>query len=75
MKLPASFQTIKNSFGSSELWRPQDNALYKEWMDFKESKRIERLGESFWQKMVRTLTGYSPQRSKIDEPSYIEEKF
>jgi len=75
LKLPASFQTVKNSFRSSELWRPQDNELYKEWKDFKESKRIERLGESFWQKLFRTLTGYSLLRSKIDESSNTEEKY
>jgi hypothetical protein len=54
------FQTIKTSFRHSELWRPQNNALYKEWKDFKERKRIERRDESLWQRMVRTLTGYSP---------------
>jgi hypothetical protein len=74
-EIDASFQTIKSSFGCSELWRPQNNALYKEWKDFKERKRIERRDESLWQRMVRTATGYSPQRSKIVETSNTPKKY
>jgi len=71
-------ETIKSSFQCSELWRPQSNALYKEWKDFKERKRMERevilCDESLWQKIVRTLTGYSPLRSKTVESSNTPEK-
>jgi hypothetical protein len=74
-EIDASFQTIKSSFGCSELWRPQNNALYKEWKDFKERKRIERRGESLWQRIVRTATGYSPLSSKIVESSNTQEKY
>jgi len=68
-------ETIKASFLRSDLWRPQNNALYKEWKDFKERKKIERRGESLWQWMVRTATGYSPLSSKIIESSNTLEKY
>jgi hypothetical protein len=74
-EIDASFQTIKTSFRRSELWRPQNNTLYKEWKDFKERKRLERRGESLWQRIVRTTTGYSPLSSKIVESSNTQEKY
>jgi len=75
LKLHISFQTIKSAFRSSEKWRPQNNALYKEWKDFKERKRMEMRDELLWQKMVRAVTGYSPLRSKIVESSNTPEKY
>jgi solute carrier family 6 amino acid transporter-like protein 5/7/9/14 len=71
-------ETMKSSFGCSELWRPQSKALYMEWKDFKERKRMERellyCDESLWQKIVRTLTGYSPLGSKIVDSNNTPEK-
>jgi hypothetical protein len=79
LKLHASFQTIKSSFRPSELWRPQNKALYKEWKDFKERKRRELelivRDESLWQKLVRYATGYSSLRSKIVEPNGTQDKY
>jgi len=74
LKLHISFQTIKSAFRSSEKWRPQNNALYKEWKDFKAIKTLETRDESLWQKMVRALTGHSPLSSKMVEPSTTTEK-
>lgn len=62
-------ETIKSSFRSSEKWRPQSNAFYKEWKDFKERKRILLANESLWLKMVRSATGYSPLLSSAPESS------
>jgi hypothetical protein len=75
LKQHVSFQTIKTSFRSSEQWRPKNNALCREWKDFKERKRIERLGETRLQKFVRTFTGYSPLRRKTVEFSNTQEKY
>jgi len=73
------FQNIQSSFGRSELWRPQNNAKYKEYKDFKERKRIEleiiKREEKLWQKIVRTLTGYSSIRNQVVESSKAEERF
>jgi hypothetical protein len=75
LKLHALFQTIKSSFGVSELWRPQKKAIYREWKEFKERKRIERELETLWQWIVRSATGYSPLSSKIVQSDIAQKRY
>lgn len=73
------FQTIKSAFRPSELWRPSNNTLYKEWKDFRERKQREleiiAREENMWQKIVRYITGNSPLSSKLDESSNTQDKY
>jgi len=75
--LHASFQTIKSSFRCSEKWRPQSNAFYREWKDFKQRKRILLANiephESWLGKMIRSATGYSPLWSLAFQSSNAKE--
>jgi hypothetical protein len=68
-----------SAFQTSELWRPQNNAAYKKWKDFKEKKRRELelivRDETVWQKIVRYATGYSPLRSSIEESNNTQDKY
>ncbi|GFG40221.1 hypothetical protein Cfor_09809, partial [Coptotermes formosanus] len=72
-------ETIMSAFQTSELWRPQNNAAYKKWKDFKEKKRRELelivRDETVWQKIVRYATGYSPLRSSIEESNNTQDKY
>jgi hypothetical protein len=56
-----------------------DNKMYKEWKDFKESKRREMElimhDETLWQKTVRIVTGTSPLRSRVVESSSAQTKY
>jgi hypothetical protein len=66
----SSFQAIKSAFQPSEMWRPQNSKIYKEWKDFKEKKRREleiiSADESLWQKFVRVYFDYSAARNRLE---------
>jgi hypothetical protein len=78
-KLCSSFQAIKSAFRQSELWRPRENKVYKEWLDFKEAKRRELeiflRDETLWQKIVRIVTGKSPLSSRLTESGSEQTKY
>jgi hypothetical protein len=75
----SSFQVIKSAFQPSELWRPQNFKVYKEWTDFKEKRRREleiiSEDESLWQNFVRVFFDYSPARSRLVESSSVHDRY
>lgn len=70
---------IKSAFQPSELWRPQNSKIYKEWRDFKEKRRREleiiSEDESLWQKFVRVFLDYSPARSRLVESNSVPDRY
>jgi hypothetical protein len=74
-----SFQEIKSAFQPSELWRPQNVKVYKEWKDFKEKRRREleiiSEDESLWQKFVRVCFDHSPARNRLVESSNVPDRY
>jgi hypothetical protein len=66
----SSFQAIKSAFQPSEMWRPQNPKVYKEWKDFKEKRRREveiiSQEESIWQKFLRLYFDYSQARNRLE---------
>ncbi|XP_021912916.1 sodium-dependent nutrient amino acid transporter 1-like isoform X1 [Zootermopsis nevadensis] len=72
-------EAIKSAFQHSELWRPMNNKTYKEWKEFKETRRREleliMRDETLWQKVVRKVTGNSPLRSRVTQSGDAPDKF